>query len=389
MDNYLLPISQNESLVSTFVYHVFDHISYLYKIMSISSDEFLRIQNELIRLKAEKHSLLEQLKASTTTSQTFLQSLFSGSEAQNIERLQKEENELKQSLSKLREQIDSLNEQFREIDPNIRNVDQIAVIETLFQTKKRELLRMKTLNDKALDDLNEEVEIAKSLCDSLDSGRASFAREKENIDSAIISLQASKQTIENRIKDLKELNLQLNEDLGIKSTVGDDYADLSAQIDEWQEKLQNLELEQKEINLEFDTQEKQLKIVEESKALECKAIKEEQQKQTQAVEEQLKSLKKELSTLKARNPTDETVVDIDIDSLIQENETLQSRYNELEKRNKELQRMVNTYQEECAYLANWLKTETRAHGNPEATFKQLQQLYNTKEEEFKALTAKK
>ena len=61
--------------------------------MSISSDEFLRIQNELIRLKAEKHSLQEQLKAATSTSQTFsFQSLFSGSDAQNIERLQKEEN---------------------------------------------------------------------------------------------------------------------------------------------------------------------------------------------------------------------------------------------------------------------------------------------------------
>ena len=140
------------------------------KKMSISSDEFLRIQNELIRLKAEKHSLQEQLKAATSTSQTFsFQSLFSGSDAQNIERLQKEENELKSSLTKLREQIDSLNEQFKGIDPNIRNVDQIAVIETLFQTKKRELLRMRTLNEKALADLNEEVEIAKSLCDSLDS----------------------------------------------------------------------------------------------------------------------------------------------------------------------------------------------------------------------------
>ena len=356
--------------------------------MSISSDEFLRIQNELIRLKAEKHSLQEQLKAASSTSQTFLQSLFSGSEAQNIERLQKEENELKFSLSKIREQIDSLNEQFKGTDPNIRNVDQIAVIETLFQTKKRELLRMRTLNDKALADLNEEVDIAKSLCDSLDSGRTSFTREKDNIESAILSLQASKQTIDKRIQDLKDLNVQLNEDLGIKSNVGDDYADLSAQIDEWQEKLQNLELENNEMSLEYEAQEKQLKIVEESKAMECKAIKEEQQKQTQAVEEQLKALKKELSTLKARNPTDETVVDIDVDSLIKENETLQSRYNELQKRNKELQGMVNTYQEECAYLANWLKTETRSHGNPETTFKQLQQLYNTKEEEYKALTSK-
>ena len=356
--------------------------------MSISSDEFLRIQNELIRLKGEKHSLQEQLKAASTTSQTFLQSLFSGLEAQNIEHLQKEENELKICLAKLREQIDALNEQYREIDPNIRNVDQIAVIETLFQTKKRELIRMKTLNDKALDDLKEEVDIANSLCDSLDSGRASFAREKENIDNAIISLQASKQTIENRIKDLKELNIQLNEDLGIKSSVGDDYVDLSAQIEEWQEKLQNLELENNEITVEFESQEKQLKIVEESKASECKAIKEEQQKQTQAVEDQLKALKKELSTLKARSPSDEAIVDIDVDSLIQENETLQHRYDELQQRNKELKGMVTTYQEDCAYLANWLKSETRAHGNPEATFRQLQQLYNTKEEEFKQLTSK-
>ena len=355
--------------------------------MSISSDEFLRIQNELIRLKGEKHNLQEQLKAASSTSQTFLQSLFSGSEAQNIERLQKEENELKQSMAKLREQIDSLNDEFKSIDPNIRNVDQIAVIESLFQTKKRELIRMKSLNDKALEDLKEEVDIAKSLCDSLDSGRASFAREKENIDNAIVSLQASKQTIDNRIKDLKELNEQLNKDLGIKSNVGDDYAELSAQIDEWQEKLQNLELEDKEISVEFETQEKQLRIIEESKANECASISEEQQKQTQAVEEQIKALKKELGSLKARTHTDETV-NIDVDSLIKENETLQERYNELEKRNKELKGMVNTYQEDCAYLSNWLRTESRPHGNPEATFRQLQQLYNTKEQEYKALTGK-
>lgn len=350
--------------------------------MSISLEEFMRVQQELIRLKEEKHNLTEQLKSASSSSQTFLKSLFSGNDATIIERLQKEESELKSTLAKLREQINTLNDQCRGVDQTILNVDQVAAIESLFQTKKRELIRMKSLNETALLDLEEEVELAKNLCESLESGRASFAREKENIMNSIVSLQSSKQTIESRINDLNTINSQLKEDLGLKSTVDENYAELAAQIDQWQEKLQNLELEYKEITNEYDSQEKQLRIIEESKASECNNIKDQQQKQAQECEAQLKTLKKELSTLKARGHADETVT-IDIDELIAENDQLQARYNELVRQKKELSAIVNRNQTDCAYLANWIKTEGKSHLQPEMSYKQLQQLLEKKEAELK------
>ncbi|EAY19838.1 hypothetical protein TVAG_129460 [Trichomonas vaginalis G3] len=350
--------------------------------MSISEDEFMRVQQELIRLKEEKHNLNEQLKSVSNTSQTFLQSLFSGSDASMIERLQKEENELKATLAKLREQISTLNEQCRGVDQAILNVDQVAAIESLFQTKKRELLRMRSLNETALKDLEEEVELAKNLCDSLENGRASFAREKENIFNSIVSLQTSKQTIDTRIKDLQEINAQLKQDLGLKSSVDENYAELAAEIDQWQEKLQNLEKEYKEMTLHFDDREQRLRIIADSKASECDSIKKEQDKQTEDCKSQLKTLKKELSTLKSHGHVEETVT-LDIDHIIAENDQLQSRYNELCKRGEELSAIVNKHQTDCAFLANWLRSEGRSHVQPEVSFRQLQQLLEKREAELR------
>ena len=74
----------------------------------IKIEEFQRVQNEVLRYKQENHDLNEQLKSVGITSQTFLQSLFSSSENAEIGRLQKEESDLKKSLSSIQEVNESI-----------------------------------------------------------------------------------------------------------------------------------------------------------------------------------------------------------------------------------------------------------------------------------------
>lgn len=353
--------------------------------MSIKQEDFIRLQEDLLRLKTENNQLQEQLKSMPSNNQSFLSNLFSGSEGQSaIDKLHKEEADLKASASKILEQIDNIKEHFRTVDKSILDSDQISVIEALFQTKKRELIRMKALNDTALSDLEEEAELARGLCDSLESGRASYARDKENTENSTTSLQAAKQTIESRINDLKALNQQYREDLGVKSTVDEDAVDLSEQIEVWQEKLESLELDYNEALIDFEAEEKKLSIIEESKARECEAVGRQQQEQMDAAESQLKTLKRELQSLKGCATAAETV-QIDIAALEGENAALRARIAETDRRIAELTGRIVENQTESSFIADWMRREGRARGDANSVLAQILKLAEEKEAEWKSL----
>ncbi|OHS93515.1 hypothetical protein TRFO_11717 [Tritrichomonas foetus] len=338
---------------------------------SISIEEFQRVQNEVLRLKNENHSLAEQLKNVQNTGPSFLSSFFSSSESTEIEKVQQEEAELKKTLANVQEKNDALREQCRDANSSESTFnDQVNALEALFMTKKRELTRMEELNASTLTDLEEEVSLARELCESLENGRASLARDKEVIENSIVSLQAAKQSIDARTRDLEQLNQQLKSDLGVKTADGTESADLASQIEEAVYKLKALEREYQRSCITFDAQEEELKRVEQEKSKECAELDEQRAQQTAKVEEQLKSLRHELQSLKSRDKADETV-EIDIDSLVTENEELQRRIDELEKKRLKLAEQVNDNQVDCFFLGQWVKKEQSSHTDADVVFKEL------------------
>jgi SMC interacting uncharacterized protein involved in chromosome segregation len=127
-----------------------------------------------------------------------------------------------------------------------------------------------------------------------------------------------------------------------------------------------------------------LKEIDSGKRQQCDSLDERYQAQAAEVEEQLKSLRQELQSLKSRNPSDETV-EIDVDSLVKENAELQARIDELDRRREELGEMVTANQTDCGFLAQWLKREQGSHADPEAIFKELIQKQCAAREELKKL----
>lgn len=338
--------------------------------MSISLEEFQRIQNEVLRLKGENHTLAEQIKTAANTSQTFLHSLFSTSENSEIERLQREESELKKSFASISEHNEQLREQCRNANTTESINDQIAMLESLFMTKKRELVRMHELNATTLQDLEEEVELARELCDSLENGRSSLTRDKEVIENSILSLQAARQSIDSRIRDLEALNKQLRSDLGVKAADESENADLASQIAVATHKLHELQVESDEMNATFSRQERELQEILKSKQDECTKLDENQSGQNAQIEEQLKALRHELQSLKSRTRSEDTV-EIDVDSLVKENEDLQIRIDDLERKKQELTSIITVNQTDCTYLTKWLKTEQQSHGDIDSVLKEL------------------
>lgn len=352
----------------------------------ITVTEFARVQKEVLKLKSENHALTEQLQKISNTPQTFLQSFFSTAESTEIERLQREEAELKQSLHSMQEHIDSMREQIRESNNSDNITTQIATLEALFKTKKRELMRMYELNATTLADLEEEVELSRGLCESLESGRASLARDKEALDNTILSLQAAHQSIESRIHDLEQLNQQLKADLGVKAADGNEYADLAEQIEEARKRLEATESEYSAMRQKFDAKESQLLETEQKKKKECDALDEVNQSQASKVEEQLKALRSELQSLKTRNRTEETV-EIDVDSLVKENAALQARIDDLDKKKAELASVVTENQIDCSFLGQWMKTAQNSHTDADSVFKDLIQRECQAKEELRKLEA--
>ncbi|KAH0785122.1 hypothetical protein GPJ56_011068 [Histomonas meleagridis] len=337
--------------------------------MSISLDEFQRVQNEVLRYKTENHNLREQLKNLGTNSQTFLQSLFSSSENAEIERLQKEETELKNSLANIEEHNKAIKDQIREANLPTSQTDQISILESLFLTKKRELTRMKELNSTTLSDLEEEVNLARELCDSLESGRSSLLRDKEVLDSSILSLQGTKQTISSRIQDLQQLNQQLRSDLGVKASNETENADVISQVSNANQRLSELEQELSTMTKSFEDEETHLSQILESKSKEWATIDEQNKAKTADIENQLKSLRLELQSLK--KPTVAETVEIDVETLMTENTALQTRAEQLEERKKELQNIVMKNQIDCSFLADWIKKEQPTKKNADTVFKEL------------------
>lgn len=352
----------------------------------ITVTEFARVQKEVLKLKSENHALSEQLQKITNTPQTFLQSFFSTSESNEIERLQREETELKKSLQSMQEHIDSLRDQIRETNNSDNMTTQIATLEALFKTKKRELTRMHELNATTLADLEEEVELSRGLCESLESGRASLSRDKEALDNTILSLQAARQSIDSRIHDLEQLNQQLKNDLGVKAADGNEYADLAEQIDAARKRLEQTEAEYSAMKQQYDAKESNLMETEQTKKKECDALDEINQTQAAKVEEQLKALRSELQSLKTRGKVDETV-QLDVDSLVQENAALQARIDDLDKKKEELASIVTANQVDCSFLGQWLKTAQNSHTDAESVFKDLIQKECQAKEELRKLEA--
>lgn len=353
---------------------------------TISIEEFQRVQNEVLRLKNENHMLSEQFKNVQTSSPSFLSSFFSSSETTEIEKVQQEEAELKKTLANVQEKNESLKEQCRDYGntADLTIEDQINALEALFMTKKRELTRMEELNKTTLSDIEEEANLARELCESLENGRASIARDKENFENSIISFQAKKQAIEARIKDLEQLNQQLKSDLGIKTQDGTDSLDLMTEIKEASEKLAQIEKEYQKARIQYDAQEEELQRVEKQKSEEVAELDAQRQQQTQKVEEQLKSLRHELQSLKTRDKTDETV-EIDVDLLIRENQDLQSRINDLDKKKQALSKKVYDNQIDSSFLGQWLKKEQASHTDADSVFKELIQKHTKAKEEIDKL----
>lgn len=350
----------------------------------ITVTEFARVQQEVLKLKSENHMLKEQLQKTSSAPQTFLQSWFSSSESSEIEKLQKEEAELKKSFQAMQDHNDSLREQIKEANISDSLATQIATLEALFKTKKRELIRMHELNATTLSDLEEEVELSRGLCESLENGRASLTRDKEALENTIRSLKGAKQSIETRLKDLEELNQQLRQDLGVRAADGSEYADLAIRIEESREGLDRMEKELAEMKESFEKEETRLAEIEEKKRKQCETIDASNQGQAAKVEEQLKALRNELQSLKSRDKVEETV-EIDVDSLVKENADLQARIDELEKRREVLAGMVMANQIDCVFLTAWLKREPKSHTDANSVFRDLMEQEERKKKEFAEL----
>ena len=350
----------------------------------ITVTEFARVQKEVLKLKSENHMLMEQLQKMSNAPQTFLQSWFSSSESSEIEKLQKEEAELKKSLQAMQEHNDSLREKIKDSSVSGNLEAQTATLDALFKTKKRELTRMHELNATTLADIEEEVQLSHGLCESLENGRASLSRDKEALENTILSVQAAKQSIDTRVRDLQELNQQLRQDLGVRAADGSEYADLAIRIEESRGALEKMEKELAAMKERFDAEEARLVETEQKKRMECEAIDARNQSQAAKVEEQLKALRHELQSLKARDKTEETV-ELDVDSLVKENSDLQARIDELEKRRVALSQMVLANQIDCVFLGNWLKREQVSHTDADSVFKDLVQKESQAKEELRQL----
>ena len=166
------------------------------------------------------------------------------------------------------------------------------------------------------------------------------------------------------------MNQQLRADLGIKAQDGSESVDLIEQITQASEQLSKLEKEYKTCCIQFDAQEEELALVEKTKCAEVTELDAQRQQQTQKVEEQLKSLRHELQSLKIRDKTDETV-EIDVDSVATENEELRTRISELDQKIATLTQWVTDNQTDCVYLGQWLKKEQGTHTDPDTIFKEL------------------
>jgi chromosome segregation ATPase len=352
---------------------------------SITVQEFDRVQKEVQQIKWENHHLREEIAKVTTASQGIFQSLFSSAEKTEIDRLEHEEADLKKSIQTLQERNDALREQCRQFNTSESLTTQIATLDSLFKTKKRELTRMHELNATTITDLEEEVELAQGLCDSLESGRSSLSRDKEALENTILSLQAARQSIDSRVRDLEQLNQQLRADLGVKAVDGSESTDISFQYEDATHKLKLLEAEFADITKRFDADEERLQQIEAAERRECETLDQQYQAQTAQVEEQLRTLRHELQSLKSRNPSDETV-EIDVDSLIRENAELQVRIDNLERRRLELAETVNDNQIDCCFLGQWMKKEQNSHSDAETAFRDLIQKECDAKEELKALS---
>lgn len=355
----------------------------------IELDDIALARNTLNRLKDERQDLIKQLNSlNQPIHSSIISAFFSSSEEQNIERLKKEESELKASLQKVAGQINEFKQQMEDVDRTIIDSDHISVIEALFQSKKRELTRLKSLNEAALNDLGEEVELARSLCESLESGKSSFSRDKEVIDGSIASLQSARATIEQRIADVTKLNEQLREELRVKSGEHLGIQSIMEEYDSLNDQYQELELEYRETCLEFDSKLNDLRIIEETKANECRAIRDEQQELMRKNEDQLKALKNELQSIGSRTIKD-SKLEIDINKLVEENQSLEKKLNELKDINSMLRETSNKYQEECSYLVNWLKKETKSSGDMNKILQDLIDLEKKKRDELEEIRSKK
>jgi chromosome segregation ATPase len=300
------------------------------------------------------------------------------------ERLQHEESDLKKSVQVHQEKNNALREQLQTANVSESLGTQIATLDALFKTKKRELTRMKELNTTTLTDLEEEVELARGLCESLEGGRASLSRDKEALESTSLSLQAARQSLEGRIRDLEQVNHQLRSDLGVKESDTSESVDLAFQFREATERLAALTAEHAEQNSRSDAEEALLAEREQQRRRECEALDQRHQEQAAQIEEELRSLRKELQGLKSRSPADETV-EIDVDALVQENAELRGKIGALERRAGEMSEIVNDHQVDCLFLGNWLKSEGTGHGDPEKAFQALIQRVCTAREELRRL----
>ena len=346
----------------------------------ISVAEFQRVQQEVLRLKNENLDLTDHLNRSQSVGPRFLSTFFSGSESGDVDRAQQEEAELKKALASLQAKNDTLRDQLRDLVRDSSVADRVETLEQLFLTKKRELTRMMELNESTLSDLSEEIDLARELCESLENGRASLARDKEVIENSIASLQIAKQSIEARTKDLEELNRQLLRDLGEKEADGNNVAGIEEKIQVETRRLRELEKEYQRLSITFDAQEEELYRVECQKEKEVAEIDDQRNKQTEKIENQLRSLRHELQSLKTRDRNEETV-QIDVDSLVRENKELQDRIDEMDRKKLALAQLVNDHQTDCAFLGKWLKKEQVAHTDPDTVFRDLiQKQCNAREE---------
>jgi hypothetical protein len=110
------------------------------------------------------------------------------------------------------------------------------------------------------------------------------------------------------------------------------------------------------------------------------------QKQAAQIEEELRSLRKELQGLKSRSPADETV-EIDVDALVQENADLRATIGALERKAAEMAEIVNDHQVDCLFLGNWLKSEATGHRDAEKAFQALIQRVCMARDELRRLEA--
>jgi chromosome segregation ATPase len=350
----------------------------------IKVQEFERLQQDVVRLKQENHQLREQISKLSTVSPTFRFHFFPGTERAEIEKLQHEEAELKKSLQVHQEKNEALREQCQTANISVPIELQIANLDSLFKTRKRELTRMKELNTHALTDLEDQVTIARELCESLESGRDSLSRDKEVVESTTLSLRAARQSLEARIQELERVNQQLRADLGVKTADSSESMDLAFQLRDATDRLASLTAEYAEMNARYDAEEALLGKKEEQRRHECELLDQKHQEQAAQIEGELRSLRKELQGLKSRSPADETV-EIDVDTLIQENADLRAKIQALERTAAEMATVVHDNQVDCLFLGNWLKKAPQKADDAEKVLEELTQRERSAREELRRL----